>query len=163
MLRLSMWDRFDEALRVAAEVDPEARLVRIVGIGLHRDGRVQLGAAEDYASRWEYAFCNDRDGRRPPVCLTVLYWQDGEQLVDPRAGNVGGGLEAFDEELIPDLLDSMPLAERFQNTPGHEPLAGSSDDHIAYFMRRPLDPVAALHNFAGQHLLLDPLSGEAVG
>lgn len=163
VIRLGMQDRFDEALRVAAELDPEAQLVRIIGIGLHRDGRVQLGAVGDYTSRWEYAFRNDLDGHRPPVCITVLYWQDGQRHVDPRAGNVGRELAYFDEELIPGLLDSPVLAERFQAVPDHEPLGGSSDDLIVYTMRRPLDPVAAVHNFAGQHMLLDPLRAETAG
>jgi hypothetical protein len=161
-MKLKMRDKLGEAVRLAAEVNPEARLVRIVGIGLYDDGTVHLENPDDYMSRWEYAFKDDKDGESPPVCVTVLYWTTGERLVDKNAGNVSWDLEYFDDEILSELLDSDALAEVFADQENFKRLAGSGNDVIAYTMRRALDPVAVIQNWKSQQLMLDPLSGEVL-
>jgi hypothetical protein len=159
-MRLKMKDKLDEALSLAAEINLEARLVRIIGIGVHQDGTVHLDNPNDYESRWEYAFKDDKDGESPPLCLTVLYYNAGQRLVDKNAGNVPWDMEYFDEEIIDELRDSDDLAELFADEDDFKPLSGSGSDVILYTMRRALDPVAIISNWKGQNLMLDPIGGE---
>jgi hypothetical protein len=161
-MQLKMRDKLDEALRLAAEVNPEAQLVRIIGIGVHDDGTVHLDNPNDYESRWEYAFKDDHDGESPPACLTVLYYHTGQRLIDKNAGNVPWDMEYFDEEIIPELKDSDELSEVFAEEDDFKPLSGSGSDVILYTMRRALDPVVMINNWKGQHLQLDPISAEVL-
>lgn len=161
-MQLKMRDKLEEALRLVAEINPEARLVRIIGIGVHEDGTVHLGNSRDYESRWEYAFKDDKDGESPPVCITVLYYNADERLIDENAGNVPWDMEFFDEEIIDELKDSDELAEIFADEDDFKPLAGSGHDVILYTMRRALDPVVMICNWKGQNLMLDPIGGEII-
>ena len=160
-LKLKMRDKLDEAMRLAAEVNPEVKLVRITGLGIHPDGTVHLGRVGDYISRWEYAFMDNKEGEAPPEFVTVLYWQSGAPHVDPRAGNVSV-MEYFDEEIIPELRDSDALVERFHDQPEHKAMCGHQNDVIAYSMRRALDPVVVLQNWKGQSWRMDPISLDAI-
>jgi hypothetical protein len=162
-MQLKMRDKLDEALRLVAKINPEARLVRIIGIGVHQDGTVHLDNSRDYESRWEYAFKDDKDGESPPVCITVLYYNFNERLVDENAGNVPWDMEYFDEEIIDELKDSDELAEIFADQDDFKPLGGSGRDVVLYTMRRALDPVVMISNWKGQHLQLDPISLEDQG
>jgi hypothetical protein len=161
-LRLKMRDRLDEAIRLAAEVNRQAQLVKITGLGLQPDGCVHLGKAVDWVSRWEYAFMDDKDGQAPKQYITVLYLQDAKPIVDPRAGNVAEIKEYFDEELIPILKDSHELVGIFHEQPDYKKMAGTAEDFIVYSMRRMLDPLATICNWDGQFLRLDPVSGDIV-
>lgn len=161
-MQLKMRDKLDEALRLAAEINPEAHLVRIIGIGVHEDGTVHLDNPSDYESRWEYAFKDDGDGESPPACITVLYYHTGQRLIDKNAGNVPWDMEYFDEEIIDELKDSDELAEIFADEDDFKALSGSGSDVILYTMRRALDPIVIISNWKGQHLMMDPISGDIV-
>lgn len=155
--RLKMRDRLDQAIRLALEINPEAKLVRISGLGVHADGAVELGRPNDYISRWEYAFMDDREGEAPPFFVSVLYYASGEPLVTPNPGNVTQS-ETFDEEIIPELQDSDALVEIFNDQPDYKPMGGYQQDALVYSMRRALDPIVIMQNWKGQFLRLDPIS-----
>jgi hypothetical protein len=157
-----MRDRLDEAIRLAAKVNRQANLVKIIGLGLHPDGCVHLRNPDDWVSRWEYAFMDDKEGQAPRQYITVLYLQDGDAIVDSQAGNVAGIKEYFDEELIPILKDSHELVDIFHDQHDYKKMAGTAEDFIVYDMRRMLDPLATLLNWDGQFLRLDPVSGDVL-
>jgi hypothetical protein len=155
--KLKMQDKLEEAIRLAARVNTDAGLVRIFGLGLHPDGTVRPGQADDYYSRWEYAFVDDKEGEAPPQCITVLYWGRDDPHVDPKAGNVDSKLEIFDEETLSGLHDSDEITGLFCDHSDYKPPAGTSDDFILYTMRRLYDPQVIIQNWKGQTLILDPV------
>ena len=156
---LTLRERLVEALALAAEVDRRARLVRILGLGLHADGRVRLGAPDDWISRWEYAFIvGDEDGESLGY-ITVLYLSPDGPRVDPHAGNVSE-TEFFDDEVIDGLHDSDRLVKAFNRRFCSHPMAGGEDDVLLITMRRMLDPIAVMYNGNGDQMRLDPVSLE---
>jgi hypothetical protein len=134
---LKMRDKLDEAIRLASGVSPEVNLIRITGLGIHSDGTVQLGRPNDFVSRWEFAFMDDKEGEAPPFFVSVLYLKPGKPLVTPSAGNVMQS-EYFDEEVIPELHDSDALVELFNDQPDYKPMGGNNQDAMVYSMRRAL-------------------------
>ena len=159
VLKLMMRDRLDEAIGKAESVNPKARLVSIVGIGLHGDGSIHLGDKKDHVSRWQYAFRDHKDEDEPPQDITVIYIYSGEPLVDENAGNVTHD-EPFETEMISNLSNSKRLVDLFNEQPGFKPMAGDINDVIVYFMEKMLAPVALIMNWKGQMLRVDPLTME---
>jgi hypothetical protein len=156
---LKMRDKLDEAIELAKEVNPAAKLVRISGLGINKNGTVSFEKHDDYVSRWEYAFCDDKDGEAPPQFVTVLYWIGGQGMVDPNAGNVSNEIH-FDTEMIPQLKDSDVLARLFHNSKDYKKMCGNHADVIIYYMEKMMAPVAIIQNWKSQFLRLDPVSLE---
>jgi len=157
--RLMMRDRLEEAMDKAKAVNPRARLVSIIGIGVHSDGTVHLGDRNDHVSRWQYAFRDHKDGEEPPQDITVLYIYSGEPMVADKAGNVTHD-EPFEMDVIGALANSKTLVDLFNGQPKFKPMTGDINDVIIYYMEKMLAPVALMMNWKKQNLRVDPTTME---
>jgi hypothetical protein len=128
---------------------------------LHRDGTVHLGDPEDYVSRWQYAFMDDKDDEEPPQFITVLHISPNEINIDKNAGNVVHGIP-FDDDIISQLKDSDKLAKVYHRPQDVKRMKGKDNDCVLYFMEKMMAPVAILQNWKGQFLKIDPVTLEKI-
>lgn len=158
--KVKMKDRLNDAIRMAKEMNPAAKLVRITGLALNADGTIMLGEQGKFIPRWEYAFMDDKNGEAPPVFMTVLYMAPKAPLKTPNAGNVS------DTGIIPDeqvqmLADSDIVATVFNSIPGNKPCGGYDNDCISYIIQDEL-PTVIVMNWKGQSARFDPFTLETI-
>ncbi|RME25540.1 MAG: hypothetical protein D6806_07680 [Deltaproteobacteria bacterium] len=156
-----MKELLEPSVRLALERRPQARLVRIAGFGLRENGRIVPMAPRNWVCRWEFAFCSAAEEPGLFSYHSVSYLQWNKPQYSDVAGNVSE-TEPFDDETLAGIADSDELVEIFASISGFRPMAGHDDDFVAITMRRPLDPVAYMHNRHGQWAMIDPLGREVI-
>ena len=156
-----MKELLEPATGIVQEKRSQARLVRISGFGLRHDGRIMPSAPQNWTCRWEFAFRSPAKEQGLFVFHSVLYLQGAKPVYTDAAGNVQQA-EPFDEETVVEMADSDELADLFASIDGFAPMAGHDDDWLLITMRRPLDPVAHMHNRHGQSAMIDPLGREVI-
>lgn len=125
----TMREHLDEARALAAQADPNAAFVKVIGFGLRPDGKIDLSDASSFSKRWEYGFYNPTTQRWITVSWFTPAFASSNPVVDLDAGNVVEELPLIDG---PGLLDSDQLASAYAGIAGCGTLTGNDDDTIIY-------------------------------
>jgi len=138
----TMQDLLPSALSAAAQVDPGAELVQIVGFGVGPDGKVGLDDAASYTKRWMFGFYNATLDRHVSVTWLTPAFPGPNPTVDPNAGNVTAEVPF----LGPGTLADTPavLAARASQGSCVGPLTGDEDDTVIYLQQDGADVVQVL-------------------
>lgn len=125
---LAMRDNLQSSTDYVLAQWPDARLVSIVGIGVHGDGTVNTTDLADYSSRWIYGYLLDGGDY-----ATVLFWNQTRKcgLVTEPDGSQSAN-EVIADDAIPALVDSPVLVSAYEAGPLCDPLQGNSSDTVIY-------------------------------
>jgi len=156
--KFKMKDKLQEAITKARAKNPTAKLVRICGMAVDKDGAVMLGQQGKFIPRWEFAFMDDKNGEAPPQFITVLYLAPKVPMVDDHAGNVSE-MPPFSDDQIGMLANSDLIANVFASLPDHKPLGAYDNDNITYMVQNN-EPVAFACNWKGQSERFNAISLE---
>jgi len=154
--KFKMRDKLDEAITRARAKNPTAKLVRIFGAALDKDGTVMLGQQGKFMPRWEFAFMDDKNGEAPPQFITVLYLAPKVPMVNDNAGNVSN-MPTFSEEQIGMFANSDVVATVFASFPDHKPCGGYDNDTMVYLVQDEV-PVVHVSNWKGQIVRLNAIT-----
>lgn len=125
---VTMRQRMDEAIALAATEDPNARLVSVFAVGLDDDGKIRIDRAASYSVRLQFGFRNASTMNTMTVTWFSQVWAMPNPVLDPDAGNVTA------ENPIPDpslLVDSDRVAAAF-TAGGCGALTGDDGDTLIY-------------------------------
>ncbi|MCA9552278.1 MAG: putative metal-binding motif-containing protein [Myxococcales bacterium] len=129
----TMQDLLPAALAAAAQVDPAAALVQIVGFGVGADGRVRLDDATSYTKRWLFGFYNPTADRAVAVTWLTPAYPGPNPNVDPNAGNITAEEPLSSPASLADTPDV--LAARASQGSCAGPLTGVDDDTVIYLQQ----------------------------
>ena len=123
----TMQTYLDDALDRAAEIDADAYLVQINGMGVDSDGTVDLEGNTGYVRRWNFGF------KSPSGDISVIYmsedWTGSYPEVQHPAGNVVSTEAITNPTALP---DSDAVAAAFAGEAGCGTLDGSESANLLY-------------------------------
>lgn len=157
---IRMRDHLADALRVAGERFPSARLVQVTGGSLSADGTVSLADRNNYLAFWEYAFVRDA-GPGPAAFATVsLRPTFGAcAFIDPQPSNVSLTL-GMSNAVASQLIDATELVGHLLDG-GCQPFVGRRDatDTVSWLTTEDGGVRYAVFNWQGGLMAGDGLTG----
>ncbi|MEQ8571354.1 MAG: hypothetical protein RMA76_40865 [Deltaproteobacteria bacterium] len=125
---VTMRQRLDEAIAVAAMEDPNAVLVSVFALGLDADGTIRIDRAASYSVRLQFGFLNPTTMQALTVTWFSQVWSMPNPVLEPDAGNVSADIPIAD---IGALVDSDRVASAYAAA-GCPALTGDDSDALIY-------------------------------